>query len=39
MEEQKRITIAATINAPVEKVWQAWNTPGDIVKWNTPDPC
>lgn len=38
MTEQKRITVKATINAPVEKVWQAWNTPGDIVKWNTPDP-
>lgn len=38
MTEQKRITVEATINAPVEKVWQAWNTPGDIVKWNTPDP-
>lgn len=38
MAEQKRITIEAVINAPVEKVWQAWNTPGDIVKWNTPDP-
>lgn len=38
MTEQKRITVEATINAPVEKVWKAWNTPGDIVKWNTPDP-
>lgn len=38
MTEQKRITVEATINAPVERVWQAWNTPEDIVKWNTPDP-
>lgn len=38
MTEQKRITVEATINAPVTKVWQAWNTPGDIIKWNTPDP-
>lgn len=38
MAEQKRITIEAVINAPVEKVWQAWNSPSDIVKWNTPDP-
>lgn len=38
MTEQKRITVEATINAPVAKVWQAWNAPGDIVKWNTPDP-
>lgn len=38
MTEQKRITVEATINAPVAKVWQAWNTPDDIVKWNTADP-
>ncbi|QEE49878.1 ATPase [Flavobacterium alkalisoli] len=38
MAEQKKITVEATINAPVTKVWHAWNTPGDIVKWNTPDP-
>lgn len=38
MTEQKRITVEATINAPVAKVWQAWNTPYDIVKWNTADP-
>lgn len=38
MTEQKTITVEATINAPVEKVWQAWNSPADIVKWNTPDP-
>lgn len=38
MAEQKRITVEATINAPVESVWKAWNRPDDIVKWNTPDP-
>lgn len=38
MTEQKRITVEAAINAPVEKVWQAWNTPSDIMKWNTADP-
>ena len=37
MTGQKRITVEAIINAPVEKVWQAWNAPEDIVKWNTPD--
>lgn len=38
MTQLKRITVAATANAPVEKVWKAWNTPADIMQWNTPDP-
>lgn len=38
MTEQTKITVEATVNAPVEKVWQAWNNPTDIMKWNTPDP-
>jgi len=38
MTEQKRITVGAIINASVAKVWNAWNAPADIVKWNTPDP-
>lgn len=38
MTAQTKITVEATINAPVEKVWQVWNAPADIVKWNTPDP-
>lgn len=27
------ITVAATVNAPVEKVWATWNGPEHIVKW------
>ena len=38
MAEQTKITIEATVNAPVEKVWQVWNTPADIMQRNTPDP-
>jgi uncharacterized protein YndB with AHSA1/START domain len=30
-----KITIEATMNAPVEQVWKAWTTPSDIVQWNT----
>ena len=30
-----KITIEATVNAPVERVWKAWTTPSDIVQWNT----
>lgn len=28
------ITIEATVNAPIEKVWKYWNGPEHIVKWN-----
>jgi uncharacterized protein YndB with AHSA1/START domain len=38
MEQLAKITVEATINAPVAEVWKAWNTPSDIIKWNTPDP-
>jgi len=29
------ITIETTVNAPVEKVWEYWNTPVHIEKWAT----
>lgn len=29
-----RITVEATINAPVETVWKTWTTPEDIMNWN-----
>ncbi len=32
------ITVEAIVNAPAEKVWKAWTTPGDITKWNSPSP-
>jgi uncharacterized protein YndB with AHSA1/START domain len=32
------ITIEATVNAPVEKVWRLWNSPEHIIKWSTPSP-
>lgn len=38
MGQVTRITVEATINAPVAKVWKAWNTPSDIMEWNTADP-
>jgi uncharacterized protein YndB with AHSA1/START domain len=31
---QTTITIEATINAPVEKIWKYWTVPDHIVKWN-----
>jgi uncharacterized protein YndB with AHSA1/START domain len=29
-----KITVEATIAAPIERVWQAWTTPEDIIQWN-----
>lgn len=29
------ITIETLVKAPLEKVWHAWNTPEDIMKWNS----
>lgn len=33
-KDQTVITVAATVNAPIETVWKAWTTPSDIKKWN-----
>lgn len=38
MTSSASIKIEATANAPVTKVWEAWNTPGDIMQWNMADP-
>lgn len=38
MAQAIRITVEAATHVPVAKVWAAWNTPSDIVQWNTPDP-
>jgi uncharacterized protein YndB with AHSA1/START domain len=39
MEQQRTsITVAATINAPIEKVWAAWNDPEAITQWCTATP-
>lgn len=32
---KQKITIEATINQSIEKVWKAWTTPADIMIWNT----
>ena len=29
-----RITVEATVAAPIEEVWHAWTTPDDIKQWN-----
>lgn len=38
MEKNVKITVEATINAPIEKVWKNWTTPSDITKWCAADP-
>ena len=30
-----KITVEATIHAPIQAVWSAWNTPEDIKRWNS----
>lgn len=37
MENNVKITVAATVNAPIEKVWKTWNDPSDIMVWCTAD--
>ncbi len=32
------ITVEATVNAPVEKVWNYWTAPEHITKWNNASP-
>ena len=34
MDTTSKITIETTVIAPVEKVWEAWTSPRDIIQWN-----
>jgi uncharacterized protein YndB with AHSA1/START domain len=29
-----KITVETAVHAPLERVWQAWNNPEDIKRWN-----
>ena len=33
-----KITIETTVNAPIERVWAAWNDPRAIEQWNAASP-
>lgn len=35
METTKKVTVEATVQAPVEKVWKYWSEPDHIKKWNS----
>jgi uncharacterized protein YndB with AHSA1/START domain len=37
-QEKTMLTVAATVNAPIEKVWEYWAAPEHITKWSTPSP-
>jgi uncharacterized protein YndB with AHSA1/START domain len=34
MPDNLTITVQTEINVPIGKVWELWNTPGDIMQWN-----
>jgi uncharacterized protein YndB with AHSA1/START domain len=33
--KKMKITIESSVNAPLNKVWHAWNNPADIKQWNS----
>lgn len=33
--EKKEITVFTTVNSDIKKVWELWNGPDHIIKWNT----
>jgi len=33
-----KITVETHVRAAIDEVWHAWNTPADIVQWNTATP-
>ncbi|MCG2610485.1 SRPBCC family protein [Flavobacterium sp. SM15] len=33
-KEKTTITVAATVNAPIQKVWEFWTSPEHITQWN-----
>jgi uncharacterized protein YndB with AHSA1/START domain len=35
MPDKTRVTIETVVKAPVETVWECWNKPEHITKWNT----
>jgi uncharacterized protein YndB with AHSA1/START domain len=36
--EKTKITVKSSVNAPVSKVWDYWNAPEHITKWNSASP-
>ncbi|WP_430402691.1 SRPBCC family protein [Fluviicola sp.] len=36
--EKTKITVKSSVNAPLAKVWDYWNAPEHITKWNSASP-
>jgi uncharacterized protein YndB with AHSA1/START domain len=36
--ETTKVTVQSSVNAPIEKVWDYWNAPEHITKWNSASP-
>ncbi|MAT90748.1 MAG: hypothetical protein CMC35_08640 [Flavobacteriaceae bacterium] len=36
MSNKKSIQVSASIDAPLERVWEYWTSPSHIVNWNSP---
>ena len=36
--ETTKITVEATVNAAIERVWNCWTAPDHIIKWNNASP-
>lgn len=36
--EATKVTVQSNVNAPIEKVWDYWNAPEHITKWNSASP-
>lgn len=36
--EKTKITVKSSVNAPISKVWEYWNAPEHITKWNSASP-
>jgi len=36
--EKTKITVKSSVNAPISKVWEYWNAPKHITKWNSASP-
>ncbi|HEY0272974.1 MAG TPA: SRPBCC domain-containing protein, partial [Chitinophaga sp.] len=36
--EATLITVAGTVHAPADKVWDYWTSPAHIAQWNSPSP-
>lgn len=36
--EKVQVTVRSIVNAPVDKVWDYWNAPEHITKWNSASP-